>query len=318
MKQLLIIIALLPVLSFAQPVITSSIYPLDGTTLELIDCGAPDPQADNNGANVMWDFSDLTNCDIESWSLNFNNIEGSTFQDSFPEANKYIDILVETNTLSRFYNVDDASWKYIGINHFAFNELIKAASGEAEHLLEFPTNYEDVWTHNYQYTLGDDTISGESTFTVDGFGTLILPNGTFENVLRVHSSRTAPVIFTEETYTYYSSEYQYYLLHILVGDESQYQINPTTSNYDLPILENLRISPNPASSFMPLKIELATQKKANIYVSLSTGQRIISKKGIQFSGGTYYLTPETALKKGVYIIQIQVDDKIYTSKLIIQ
>jgi len=151
---------------------------------------------------------------------------------------------------------------------------------------------------------------------------LILPNATYENVIRVHSTRPDAVgLFTEETYTYYSPDYQYHLFHMLVNDESQYQPNPLpiiTSTNDAADTKKMNISPNPANGLSSIKIDLNITSKAVVTLYSSIGEKIISIDDALFSNGSYHFIPKTELVKGIYFLQLVSDGLEYTSKLIIQ
>jgi hypothetical protein len=115
-----------------------------------------------------------------------------------------------------YINVSDEKWSIYGVKYNS--AYIYCEGGES--LLQFPREYNQTWADENTWSTPWNTIYSMPQYTIDGQGTLILPNSTYENVVRVHSLRAGAVgLFTEETYTYYSPDYQYHLFHILVGDE---------------------------------------------------------------------------------------------------
>ncbi len=61
---------------------------------------------------------------------------------------------------------------------------------------KFPITYLQQFTDTYQFNtvsggIGNSTEAGQVDYTVDGYGTIITPVGTFSNVLRIKRMRTA-------------------------------------------------------------------------------------------------------------------------------
>ena len=101
MKYLIFLITLLPILSYSQPIITSSVYPPEGIMIEMFDCQPEDVQENNVGANIIWDFSDLDEFP-NIVSLTFEESSGSTFDSIFPEANKVIRWIQNQDTIYNY------------------------------------------------------------------------------------------------------------------------------------------------------------------------------------------------------------------------
>jgi hypothetical protein len=92
---------------------------------------------------------------------------------------------------------------WLGFGYSVFTDPLKQ--------LSFPLTYNTTWSDDYSGTVqlfGTSTISGSLTSTVDAYGTLILPTGTFSNVLRMRTTRSETTTFsglvtTAETEVYY-------------------------------------------------------------------------------------------------------------------
>src|SRR4030095_6772358 len=74
--------------------------------------------------------------------------------------------------------------------------------------LHFPLTYMDQFTDSYEAIGSGDTTTGRIEVTADGYGTLILPSGTFNDCLRLQEVRrdtniTDGVISFESNDTFY-------------------------------------------------------------------------------------------------------------------
>lgn len=317
MKQLLIPFCFIFGFSFTQAQISSIIYPPDGTVLEIIGCDDIDPLPNEVGQNAVWDYSQLSGCEEDPWTITFHNAEGSTEAENFPSANKYLEVDIPPTTKILIYNnVDDSEWSVFGVK---YNDAY-VYFDEGEPTLQFPAELNDTWSFENTWAILDDSTSNMPVYTIEGEGTLILPNGVYENVIRVHSIReNSAGLFTEETYTYYSPEYHYHLFHMLVDDESQYQPSPieiTTSTKSNVATENIKIYPNPTNGSSSLNVELDVVSEVDIYLLNSLGERIYSEKGVYFIDGSYVLNFTKELANGIYFLQISKEGSTYTLKLL--
>ncbi len=319
MKQIFILFCLVLSISPIHSQITSAVFPANGTEIEVIACDHIDPLVDEIGPNAVWDYSGLTGCMQEAWTYTFHDAEGSAEAENFPDANKYLEVDIQPSTKILIYShVDESDWSIYGVKYN--NAYIYCNGGES--ILQFPGALNDSWTFENKWSVADDTTSSMPVYTIEGEGTLILPNATYENVLRIRSMREDAVgLFTEEVYTYYSPEYQYHLFYMLVDDESQYQPNPIkviSSTADLADTKRMRISPNPTRASSNIKIELDISGNSDIEVLSNLGERLVTQKNAEFANGYYTLNIERSLAKGAYFVHILNDGLRYTSKLIIQ
>ena len=323
MKYLIFFIALLPISSYSQPVITSSVFPPDGSILELVGRNQVDVQENNIGANITWDFSQL---DIPTDTLNlfFDESEGSAYDSLFPEANKVSIIFFGQDSSFQYHSLTDFEWELQG-SAFGSTPTLLAYSN-AETITKFPVTFEDTWIDSFAFKFGSSDIEfmGTGIYEVDGYGTLILPNGTYDNVIRIHKIWSTPGWNDEvHKYFYYSPDYYYSLLRMNKNEaDTYYQTNPisivTSSIEEDHKPDKVKISPNPISTYFELKIELETESTVDIKVYSINGQNILSKSGVEFKNGVHYLKIEKYLESGYYVIQLVVDEIIYNKKILVQ
>lgn len=321
-KLLLLSVMLFPMISYAQPIITSSIYPPDGTMIDLVQCKFSDIQENNVGEDVIWDFSGLES-NSNTYSLLFEESSESPYDTLFPNANKVVRYIQGQDTLYTYNSLNDIELAQVGVViPEPFNIILDYSDGET--ILKFPVTYEDSWVDSLAFILNSGTeLKGSITTVMDGYGTLILPNGTYDNVIRTHEIWSVPGWNSEShKYRYYSPDFYYELLSFIRGDSDRYyQSNPipiaTTSIEERYNSNNVIISPNPVFNNLDLKIVLETENLVDIEVLSIDGQKLISESGVQFIRGVYYLSLNDILKSGFYIIRIAGDGFSYSKKVLV-
>lgn len=175
---------------FSQPVI-SNVIPNFGDQMVYYQTDSiPGPGA--SGANVIWDFSDFA---VDEYGANYtvnhpNDVDGS---DQFPDATMVWTIDIGFGVLNSFMSFEN--------NQFASYGSVAALSGatsgtildDADVLYPYPINYQDTGSDTYSgivHAAGyENPLTGESTYVVDGYGTVITPYGIYENVLRITTSK---------------------------------------------------------------------------------------------------------------------------------
>jgi hypothetical protein len=156
-----------------NPTLLTSINYKYGTGQTVIDPGA-------GGANVTWNFSSL------NLSTNLNNSvyacpSGADCGD-FPDATGYF----QSSVAEPFYKRTATEWIQVGEKSTTTGGLLPYEGGYK--LLQFPVTYQQTFSDDYLQSgmLNGMTFTrnGVLNSTIDGYGTLITPNGTYTNVLR--------------------------------------------------------------------------------------------------------------------------------------
>lgn len=186
MKKLFLFVLLLPFISAAQPVITNAENFTTGITLRFIECQTNGVQPGASGANVTWDFSNLVaNGDtMTEWMV---APSATSYASQFPTAN-----LVEKYSDGTFVfaNISGNQNHLVGYVDSIGNFVTKYPNPVL--FMQRPITYNDVFTDAFTAQITGTSFSlngsGNTNIEADGYGTLILPNGTFNNVLRVHYS----------------------------------------------------------------------------------------------------------------------------------
>lgn len=192
--------------------------------------------------------------------------------------------------------------------------------------LGLPLTYQGNMSDNFAATFTSGVTfdrSGTNTQTVDGYGTVITPEGTFTNVLRSHMHQEYSDVTTGATITYVADIYTWYKAGVKdpVASVSQLTSNSTlsgtaTTSYGsyleatgLGITENeigaLSAYPNPAVSDIKLDLSedginniLVTDIQGKIYTPDYTvmGDKVVMNTN-DLRGGVYFIRAEYASGK---------------------
>ena len=155
----------------------------DGTILVFQNCDTDTFEIDNVGKNVIWDYSNLKNLDetTTQWIVSPKGINEAK---DYPEATlvekysdgKYVFLKADKNKTYLLGFVDEKS-------------KIKIKYPQPVLIANRPFSYNEKISETYttSYTVSGMDFSGKGTVTIeaDGFGTLILPNKTYTNTLRI-------------------------------------------------------------------------------------------------------------------------------------
>lgn len=188
MKTLATLSLLLTLIShgIAQPEIHRSHLLMPGDPFFVGSVNAiPDPGS--AGANTVWDFSSVQ---ASSTALNTTVMASATpFAADFPGANIALVDQSPGETFYQFILLDDGVWEEHG---YIAPGISKVTFANPRTYLEFPVSYQGQWqddfTYLIDYLIGDPvTTRGEGNVrvNVDGYGTLMLPQSTFGDVLRL-------------------------------------------------------------------------------------------------------------------------------------
>lgn len=179
------VIALLcPLAATAQPVIEYTNGELSGKTFAVhlvTDAGTSDP--DPNGADIMWDFSSATLL-LNAGSTSFMDPEDSFFGANYPTSNLAQSITTPGGTTYGYFTINAEQMDMLAEGVGGTNEQ---AYTDPKTLLVFPFAYEDVFVDNYTA----DGTDYSDTHAYVGYGTVVLPTGTYTDVVKVTNTAGA-------------------------------------------------------------------------------------------------------------------------------
>ena len=316
----------------AQPTITDVIIPEAGDSIHLIRCAPADLQEEASGANQNWDFSGLSpSASDPEFYFKFLAPQNTPFGDRYPTAD-----LAAINADSQFvfYTYDGQTLELIGavaeVPNFG-NAFADYTNAETEE--RFPVTYNDSGSDDFAgmnvTSVASANFSGSVSGVADAYGTLILPSGTFPNVLRVKDERTYQVAGApaemSTLYRYMSLDYPLWLLSIETftngGDPIIfYQDSPNllTSTTFLETLTPVEVFPNPLSSGQSLRVTCEDRVEQAFALYNATGQRISLTEPNRIAENTYQVNLPAAIPAGIYFLEIPFKNGSHLEKIVLQ
>lgn len=280
---------------------------------------APGP----SGANVTWNFSSLAAGSNLSYTT--DACPGDSDCGTFPGANQ----VLKVGTLAKlYYEKTNNGLEQIGekaAGTFVYSNPMK--------YMQFPMTFNQTYNDTYASSNGSDTKNGTVTSTIDGYGTLQTPSGTYTNVLRQKIVENATVTTGGQsvnmTFTHYywmKADMHHYVMSIVsteitgapVPVPASYAVIYTTATGGVGIDEQAALAgevdiyPNPADRDLNIKTNNLAIDKVELFNIL--GQKLLSKtidrkncfsvtlNTLELSGGNYFVKINT--EKGLLTKQV--------------
>ncbi len=331
MKRLFtLFFTLLSIVTFAQPTITSSVAGGIGDNFSSTYVETEDFDPGAAGAGVTWDFSGITT----SGTLNeYSFVDPSTTGHAaeFPGAN----VASEADGNYVYFKISPSEYTLFGV----WVPTTTIYYSDPEELYVFPmtygtTNSDDLYSEFYSG--GDFIRSGSNELNADGYGTLILPSGTYTNVLRVKIEQDYSDEFVGLPFTFiYNFDLYYWFKEGVKGPLFQYFYQDINSAGIPSVVENyainndvditsinddpssilLNIFPNPANEYINISVAtnvlLLTAELFDV-----TGKKVIENTVI--ASGNNVTINVSDLSSGVYIVRLLTSEGIYSKNITIQ
>jgi Secretion system C-terminal sorting domain len=171
-------------IAFSQPIITAptNMFAVGDKTYSMY--GDTNVVEGNSGANQNWDFSSI----VPSGSpiiTNYISPVGTPYESNFPVANLCAQSTNGGVSSYQYYKTDSSNISYYG---YASPSLIYLQSDpeiQNRYPMTYYSNFSDSSEAHYTTNSIDVYRICSSTSMVDGYGTLTIPSGTYQNVLRV-------------------------------------------------------------------------------------------------------------------------------------
>lgn len=352
MKKILLSVLTLVLGMSANAQLTIGNSPAIGTqqTMYLLDSNATD-YASVIGNNAVWDYSNVSEYSGESRTLSILDATDTTNFGTFNTSIEAFDI----EDFFITYMTNDGSGKESQGFIFNAEELDLGAvvarfdNSTPEQLCTYPFDVGAVATSNFDglitLALGpipsDYGLTGTSTATIDGEGTLKLAGNDYHNVLRYKLVDTFGVILdsagspnpipdvqiVRKQYEYYdhnTSDLPIFTLTDVVfkftgevDNIGQYTIvlsyeDPSTVGLSSNKLSSTKIYPNPVSS--KLNIELpSTVESANVSITDAQGRSVL----VSSVNGVSSVDVST-LREGIYFVNIDNENYSITKRVMIK
>ena len=220
--------------AFAQPVITAvGVTPVVCDAFKVQYATTTKHNAPTiRGANLTWDYSTILDSNFTQTSRYINPLGlGLPGSDSFPNAT--LAAFDATDAIVGYLNPTSSSLGMLGEDFYGVGSLNKFTPQRT--LYFFPATYQDSFTDSFTYINPQETdgytVEGYDTLVVDSYGTLILPNATYDSVLR------------EKVVTTLKYYYTGYAQPVLIVSQTNYEFG--LNGFHGPLLELTENSLNP-------------------------------------------------------------------------
>lgn len=320
----------------AQSTLTNSNFsPQPGETFTTNTCTVPaNLSTGNGGANVTWDFHTLVATSQSSGS--FVTCSSTPECDSFPGSNLAAP------------NPGGPGYEYYSRDSSGFFDNGGYGSAGATYdsnwlVMQYPFTYNTTFTNTpfVRYTgSGMDGLYeyGTRTCTCDGYGTLILPSGTYQNALRAHwveymtdsaVNTTGPTEITHgqfDSYYWYAPDFHSTLL-IISYSTNTFITTPDTAVYYFTRFpagvstvanqqNSLNIYPNPTTGAFNIQFSLSERKPITITLYDMLGRQVATIANSDYEAGDHNISYNTSgLSKGVYMVSMKSDTQVWVQKL---
>jgi hypothetical protein len=330
--------------AIAQPTLRSTdINPIVGNTFILTSCDTNVSQM-VGGPNRVWNFTSgagLTEQKTDTVTV----IAAATA----PYASMFTGSNVATKAFSYVFNDTGVNFfittpSVYSLNGFYANPNQNAVFTDPIDQFRFPTRYGDAFTDSYSGRINYNylglpvsaTSRGTATVTVDGWGRLILPTGTYDSVLRVHNwmvfSDSASVFglpffikVNIHTYSWYIKGYHNALMTIGIADDTSGAYHWKYVNFgrlfrlsvqDATMTEaNVQTYPNPSSGLLHINISRLNSAVRKMEI-LDVAGRVEAE--IPYSSDKVITYNTSELSKGVHILRLYADGAVLSKQISIE
>jgi Secretion system C-terminal sorting domain len=356
---ILLVLSIVTIISFGQITITDTDMPSVNDTIrfsETIDIQGLDPSL--TGTNFSWDFSTLTS--INQRVDTFVSVSSVPFAYQFYFNNQFIYPnhkasyalrgvefnlgVVSFSDVFDFFKNSSAEYSNVGFgsNISGIPSSTRKIPVDVEFV--FPLDYNDNNISNSEFETSIPTVGvygqkQERIDTVDGWGSLLLPNKNYTNVLRVKSilNKTDTTYLDilgfgttiprpeEIEYKWLANGEGLPVLKIVTNagiiSQIEYRDTEIVGIAEKDMLYQIGLFPNPAKTHLIIDFNSTLSGELKINLKDITGKDFGFIYNDNVSPGNNKLMIDLAqysLASGVYFIELLVDDKkSYTKKLVI-
>lgn len=269
--------------------------------------------AGSAGTGVTWDLSAMTNNSQVTAAVTANS--GGTF----PTANVKI---TQSNGGEIYYNISASKMELVGLN--AGGTVFTYSNPQT--YMQFPVtssyNYTDAFAASFSVSGYAFNRTGSIQSEYSGTGTLITPEGTFTNVVRIKSTQTNTDTYAGGTinssivaYNWYKAGVNHELANVsdITGAQTSqsayYTSVPANLGLDDNELINLLMFPNPTTGSIHINSDEVISKVAVYQLS---GELVLE----QSSNNTSLEMDLSDLNTGMYLVKVYGKDGAVSVKRI--
>lgn len=330
MKRKLLLAVLIAIAgsSQAQPVIQASQfdYPSASGFGYRYQSGQTAVAPGNSGANVQWDFSNLT----ASSTITYTTVAcpGDADCAAFSAANQ----IVKLSTPAKVYYNKTAT---------ELNQVGEVASGsftfsDPMRVLKFPITYPQSFSDNYSAAGVGGSRSGSLVSVIDGYGTLKTPTGTYVNVLRQKIVENVSVQAGTQNlqlkithYYWMAADMHHYIMGIVATEPQNVPVPASyvttyTTKVQGPVgisdkealSASVTVHPNPATDRLEVRTDQLAVSAVSIFNVL--GQKVLHKDYDTRNAQSKIILDNLKLAPGCYFLKLNTDKGLATKQVVIR
>jgi Secretion system C-terminal sorting domain len=337
MKKLITLFCFLGLSASAQPSYTTIAVPPNNTAVSSRSTTYTGTLP-LSGANQTWDFSSLSFTNPAATNIAYTNVNASPRASSFPNATYYE---VSQNGDEVFYQITSTKSNLLGNYNNANNLTI--VNSDVQTVLSVPFNYGDTQSDTYGASYVANSIpatkTGSMQVNYNSYGTLTTPDGTYTNIPMLvsttdetHTFEFSPGVsfsqrFVSTSYSWgYPGDYTFKFAIVKVDIYADGSLSGTVTNalkienvptglFNSSHVASAAVFPQPAKDKVSISAnELDGSCKATIYNI--NNEIVLTHEG--YAVDHSLALGIESLPQGLYIVELNNNEKMFRSKLIIQ
>ncbi|HRD52670.1 MAG TPA: T9SS type A sorting domain-containing protein [Flavobacteriales bacterium] len=320
----------------AQPTIPQVLLAV-GDVL-LLDVAFPITDAGPGGNNVTWDFG-TSSFSGTQWTYTAQTAASTPLAAEFPAATMALFSQLSTDLSGYFFFDFNAGFTEHGEWLSDGTEEYPDVNSDPLTFFTTPLSATSTGSDTYANIIGigggldEIAVSGTHTWAVDGYGTLVLPNATYTDVLRIHAiqseTNTITVSGIEISFDVYREEWWWvkagvpFPLLVYSLETEDGETNPSSRaaligfNGATSIAEQaalpIRVYPNPVRDVVTMELEANGTVQYRVLDPL--GREALH--GSVSAGGTLRHSIDfAALNTGIYQLEVRSQQGIATARLV--
>lgn len=332
-KQYFVALSLLISSALCAQTITEANIPVIGDHVDISIVNTTNLDPGPSGMNQTWDFSSLV--EDEAGFFDFVDPVGTDFGHHFPAANL---CGISWEDSYAYYDVQSTVLNTAGFGLYVDgqtppNDTALIVHNDLETVVELPFELNDNFSDSFD---GSTTAlsfivqhSGILNITADGSGTLIIPSGTFTNVIRYHLNRTNTINGNDEVkdqYVWMSADHRFWLMltevNTILGTPTEltwFNSNPASVSVgveELNIDGSIRLLNNAISNGEFLTLTSDHNLEATISIFDLTGKRVMDLGERRLNTNSHIAVSN--LNTGMYLMQINVDGISVSKRFVVK
>jgi len=326
MKKFYLLVSLLlcSAILLAQPTVQ---YPQNapeiGDVMEIHFVSTNGLSPDPTGPDQSWDYSELNI--LYGGQLNVIDPSAAPSGTSFPSASAVISM---GDTIYTYVLANSDGYFYLGSESTTGTYPSVLVYSDSRTFLKFPFTFDDTYFDTYKgvatTSVASVRVSAYSEMFADAYGTLILPNGTYHNVLRtatidaeidsvfIGGKFVKSMMVGRVQYSWFAPDSKGPLMSMEILDMNgtvdtiaYYSSTPASIVDPQDQISQLRVFPNPAEDNINVAFETSQNAEATVSIVNQVGQLVIQNLIFgDISGQVNEAFEISHLPSGIYVVNV--------------